>query len=156
MFGRFWKTSEWTWELPLLTMMQRCNQRANTCAAAQDAPFPSSDPPWSKPLEVEPWGRKDEFLFPSKIEWDRLPTDLTFSKLLYRVIRYSGFLAVREKWVRPLEISWIVGRLHPMTDPWEERYIYLREWLIFMEHVGKYTMHGCYGYSYTWNLCQLC
>ena len=27
----------------------------------------------------------------------------------------------------------------PMTDPWDERYIYLHEWLIFMVNVGKYT-----------------
>ena len=28
------------------------------------------------------------------------------SKLRDRAIRYSGFFGVREKWVRPLEISW--------------------------------------------------
>ena len=35
----------------------------------------------------------------------------------------------------------------PMTDPWDERYIYLHEWLKFMVfHVGKYTIfHGSYG-----------
>ena len=27
----------------------------------------------------------------------------------------------------------------PMTDPWDERYIYRHEWLIFMVNVGKYT-----------------
>ena len=26
----------------------------------------------------------------------------------------------------------------PMTDPWDERYIYLHEWLIFMVNVGMY------------------
>ena len=29
-------------------------------------------------------------IFPSKIEWDRIPTDLTFSKLRDSAIRYSG------------------------------------------------------------------
>ena len=35
----------------------------------------------------------------------------------------------------------------PMTDPWDERYNYLHEWLIFtaMVHVGKCTIHGSYG-----------
>ncbi len=33
----------------------------------------------------------------------------------------------------------------PMTDPWDERYIYLHEWLILMVNVGKYTIHGSYG-----------
>ena len=27
----------------------------------------------------------------------------------------------------------------PITDPWDEGYIYLHEWLIFMVNVGKYT-----------------
>ena len=27
----------------------------------------------------------------------------------------------------------------PMTDPWDERHIYLPEWLTFMVNVGKYT-----------------
>ena len=31
--------------------------------------------------------------------------------------------------------------------PWDERYIYLDDWLIFMVmYVGKYSIHGCYGY----------
>ena len=30
-------------------------------------------------------------------------------------------------------------------DPWDERYIYLHEWLICIVNVGKYTIHGCYG-----------
>ena len=30
-------------------------------------------------------------------------------------------------------------------DPWDERYIYLHEWLIFMVNVGKYTIHGSSG-----------
>ena len=33
----------------------------------------------------------------------------------------------------------MVGFFHPMTDPWDERYIYLHGWLIFMVNVGKYT-----------------
>ena len=36
----------------------------------------------------------------------------------------------------------------PMTDPWDERYIYLHEWLKFMIHVGKYTIHGFLGLCY--------
>ena len=28
----------------------------------------------------------------------------------------------------------------PITDPWEERYIYLREWLFFMVNVGQYNI----------------
>ena len=30
-------------------------------------------------------------------------------------------------------------------DPWDERYICLHEWLIFMVNVGKYTIYGSYG-----------
>ena len=33
-------------------------------------------------------------------------------------------------------IQWVAD---PMTDPWDERYIYLHGWLIFMVNVGKYT-----------------
>ena len=29
-----------------------------------------------------------------------------------------------------------------MTDPWDERHINLHEWLIFMIHLSKYTIHG--------------
>ena len=29
--------------------------------------------------------------------------------------------------------------------PWDERYIYLHGWLVFMVNVGIYTIHGCYG-----------
>ena len=29
----------------------------------------------------------------------------------------------------------------PVTHPWDEGYIYLHEWLIFMVNVGKYTSH---------------
>ena len=46
-------------------------------------------------------------------------------------------------------ISWTLGQLvplawastrGPMTDPWDEGYIYLHEWLnFFMVNVGKYT-----------------
>ena len=32
-----------------------------------------------------------------------------------------------------------------ILDPWDERYIYLHEWLIFMVNVGVYTIHGSYG-----------
>ncbi len=35
---------------------------------------------------------------------------------------------------------------YPMTNPWDERYIYVHQWLIFMVNVGKYTIHGCYRY----------
>ena len=28
----------------------------------------------------------------------------------------------------------------PITDPWEERYIYLHEWLFFMVNVGQYNI----------------
>ena len=38
----------------------------------------------------------------------------------------------------------------PITDPWEDCTVYLpsHEWLIFMAnvHVGKYTIHGWYGF----------
>ena len=37
-------------------------------------------------------------------------------------------------------------------NPWDERYIYLHEWLICMVNVGRYTVHGCYGMG----LCRLC
>ena len=43
------------------------------------------------------------FLIASKIEWDLTNGPLSCD----RAIRYSGFFEVREKWVRPLEISWI-------------------------------------------------
>ena len=33
----------------------------------------------------------------------------------------------------------------PMTDPWD-RYIYLHGWLTFMVDVGKYIIHGSYGF----------
>ena len=42
-------------------------------------------------------------------------------------------------------------RHDPKThDPWDERYIYLHEWSMFMINVGKctvgkYTIHGPYG-----------
>ena len=32
-----------------------------------------------------------------------------------------------------------------LYHPWDEWYIYLLEWLIFMVNVGKYTIHGWYG-----------
>ena len=32
----------------------------------------------------------------------------------------------------------------PITDPWDW-HIYLHEWLLFMAHVGKYTIQGSYG-----------
>ena len=34
---------------------------------------------------------------------------------------------------------------HYPYHPWDERYIHLHEWLIFMVDVGKYTVHGWYG-----------
>ena len=45
----------------------------------------------------------------------------------------------------------------PMTDPWDERYIYLHEWLIFMVNVAKYTIHGSYGWciSYSGITCKI-
>ena len=33
-------------------------------------------------------------------------------------------------------------------NPWDERYIYLHEWLICMVNVGRYTVHGCYGMGF--------
>ena len=44
-------------------------------------------------------------------------------------------------------LAYIGAHYYPMTHPWDERYIYLHEWLIIMVHVGKYAMHGCYGYN---------
>ena len=32
------------------------------------------------------------------------------------------------------------NKANPMTDPWDERYIYIHEWLKFMVNVGNYTM----------------
>ena len=64
------------------------------------------------PEEIAPWRLTFHHIglccwfFPSKLEWDRIPTDPVKSKLRDRAIRYSGFFGVREKWVRSLEISW--------------------------------------------------
>ena len=41
-----------------------------------------------------------------------------------------------------------------MTDPWEEEYIHLHEWLIFMINDGNYTvrpMHGMGIMGYLWD-----
>ena len=32
-----------------------------------------------------------------------------------------------------------------MIHPWDERCIYLHEWLILLVTVGKYNIHGLYG-----------
>ena len=48
---------------------------------------------------------KNYKMIPSRIEWDRIPTD-PFQVSCDRAIRHSGFFGVREKWVRPLGISW--------------------------------------------------
>ena len=37
----------------------------------------------------------------------------------------------------------------PMTYPWDERYIYLHGWLIFMVNVGKYNIRGSYGVCFS-------
>ena len=36
---------------------------------------------------------------------------------------------------------------YPMTHPWDERYICLDLPSKLTIHVGKYTIHGCYGYG---------
>ena len=39
-----------------------------------------------------------------------------------------------------------VGMYQPMTDPWDDLYIYLHFFIYFYGfHVGKYTVHGSYG-----------
>ena len=38
-------------------------------------------------------------------------------------------------------------------DPWDGRYMYLHEWLMFMEHVDKYTILGSSGYWKFLNVC---
>ena len=51
-----------------------------------------------------------------------------------RAIRYSGFFGVREKWVRPLEISWIGLSVRDDIPPGKDR------WLITFDALGE--IHG--------------
>ena len=39
------------------------------------------------------------------------------------------------------------GQSYPMTDPWDERYIYPHLPYKSTIHVGEYTIHGSYGYQ---------
>ena len=57
----------------------------------------------------------------------------------YNLARFTG-------WWNFSEIFYF--QPYPMTDPWDERYIYVHQWLIFMVNVGKYTIHGCYRYFF--------
>ena len=53
-------------------------------------------------------------------------------------------------WDTPVWFQTSGGERNPMTDPWDEQYIYPHERLIFMVHVGKYTMvciHESHGVS---------
>ena len=43
------------------------------------------------------------------MKWDRIPTDLTFSQLRYRAIRYSGQKGSVDRRSDRLEISWSIG-----------------------------------------------
>ena len=59
----------------------------------------------------------------------------------------------------------IMGKYYNPYHPWDERYIYLHEWLIFMVNVGKYTIYHtwmewvindrCISYNHkiTFNIC---
>ena len=42
--------------------------------------------------------------------------------------------------------STLVSRVDQLTHTIHVWYIYLHEWLIFMVHVGKYTVHGYHGW----------
>ena len=68
-----------------------------------------------------------ETLFPSKIEWDRIPTDLTKGSC-DRAIRYSGFFGVRGPWVL-LESSWIIS-FWPQKEPRKTLYYAPLFWLV--------------------------
>ena len=45
------------------------------------------------------------------------------------------------------EVSWVLG-VHNIYPRCSVHEIFTYIWLIFMIHVGKYAIHGCYGYIY--------
>ena len=73
------------------------------------------------------------FCFHQKLNGTESQRTLPSVSCYISVIRYSGFFGVLEKW-GPTVGDFLDCRvsIYPMTDPWEERYIYLHEWLIFM------------------------
>ena len=84
-------------------------------------------------------------LYPSKIEWNRIPTDPLGS--CDRAIGYWGFSGVRGLWVRSLEISWTASTtstvFHSMSWTTESRLPQTRCALPGSYMAVKHKKFGC-------------
>ena len=53
--------------------------------------------------------------------------------------------------IRIIQLCLVFSPLSIPEDPWCW-YIYLQNWVIYGVNVGKYSIHGAYGYGYGWNM----